>query len=193
MRNYELVLILDPQLGDSNFEGVITRYEEELTSTGGEVVNIDRWGLRKLAYTSISMKRRSQGYYVLYQFIGEPAQLGPLEERLKVEEDVLRHMVIAVPGEFLRIPQLAPEGEILGAARSARSSEGGRPAPSRAAAGGARPTDAAAGEGEKAGAAKESETETGGESGGAADAKQGAGSGDQEATAEAAKPTESAG
>ena len=132
MRNYELVLILDPQLGENSFEGVITRYEEQLTGSGGQMVNIDRWGLRKLAYTSIGLKRRSQGYFVLYQFTGEPAQLGPLEQRLKVDEDVLRHMVTAVAGEFMRVPQLAPEGEILGAPRSARG-DGGRPGPGRGA------------------------------------------------------------
>jgi len=125
MRNYELVLILDAQLGENSFEGVITRYEKQLTSTGGQMVNIDRWGLRKLAYP-ITKKRRNQGFYVLYQFIGEPAQLGPLEEVLKVDEDVMRHMVTAVPGECMRIPQLAPEGEILGATR--RPPEAVRPA-----------------------------------------------------------------
>ena len=143
MRNYELVLILDAQLGESSFEGVITRYEKQLTSTGGQMVNIDRWGLRKLAYP-ITKKRRNQGFYVLFQFIGEPAQLGPLEEVLKVDEDVMRHMVTAVPGEFMRIPQLAPEGEILGATR--RPPEAVRPAVPRSTEEGADKAEASGGE-----------------------------------------------
>ena len=149
MRNYELVLILDPQLGENSFEGVISRYEEQLTSTGGEIVNIDRWGLRKLAYTSLSLKRRSQGFYVLYQFAGEPVQLDPLEQRLKVDEDVLRHLVTSVPGEFMRVPQLAPEAEVLGEPRRGgdrRPGGPGRDGPP----GASRPASAAVADEEKA-------------------------------------------
>ena len=132
MRNYELVCILDPQIGEAGFEGVIGRYENQLTDHGAEMGNIDRWGLRKLAYSSVSMKKRRQGYYVLYQFVGEPALLGELEERLKQDDDVLRYMVIAVEGEFMRVPQLTPDSEILRESRSRIQSP--RPAPTRGAA-----------------------------------------------------------
>jgi len=96
---------------------LIENYENHLKSNGAEVSHIDRWGMRKLAYSSVSLKRRRQGYYVLYQFAAEPALLPPLKQILKLDEGVLRHMVIAVEGEFLRVPQLAPESEILREAR----------------------------------------------------------------------------
>ena len=118
MKNYELVCILDPQLGDANFEEVIEKYENYLKSNGAEVSHIDRWGLRKLAYSSVSLKRRRQGYYVLYQFAAEPVLLPPLEQILKLDEGILRYLVTAVQGEFLRVPQLAPDSEILRASRT---------------------------------------------------------------------------
>ena len=128
MKNYELVCILDPQLGDTDFEEVIEKYDNHLKSNGAEVSHIDRWGLRKLAYSSVSLKRRRQGYYVLYQFAAESALLPSLEQILKLDEGILRYLVTAVQGEFLRVPQLASDSEILRASRTPQS-QGETPRP----------------------------------------------------------------
>ena len=108
-KKYELVLILDPQVGDTQLETVVENYKKRLESVGAEVAEVVKWGLRKLAYTSIALRQRQQGFYVLYQFSAESERLGPVEEDLKLDESVLRHLVVAVPGEFLSVPQLAPE------------------------------------------------------------------------------------
>jgi small subunit ribosomal protein S6 len=132
MKNYELACILDPQLGGTSLEEVIENYENHLRANGAEISHIDRWGLRKLAYSSVGLKKRRQGYYVLFQFAAEPALLPPLEQRLKLDEGVLRFMVISVQGEFLRVPQLAPDSEILRESRPPREAEISRPpAPER--------------------------------------------------------------
>ena len=108
-KKYELVLILDPQVGDTRLESAAENYKTRLESAGAEVVQVVKWGLRKMAYTSIALRQRQQGFYVLYQFAADSERLGPLEEELKLDESVLRHLVVAVPGEFLNVPQLAPE------------------------------------------------------------------------------------
>lgn len=105
-KNYELVCILDPQLGDKQFDEEVTKYETLLKSNGAEVAHIDRWGMRKLAYTSVKMKKRQQGYYVLFQFTGERGLLDLLQRDLKLDEGVLRYQIVAVKGEFLRVLQL---------------------------------------------------------------------------------------
>ena len=110
MNNYELVCILDPQVGEGRFEETIGGYEKYLEGQGAEIVHIDRWGMRKLAYTSVALQRRQQGYYVLFQIRGQVDVLAELEQRLKLDADVLRHLLVAVDGDFLRVPQLAPEG-----------------------------------------------------------------------------------
>ena len=124
MTNYELVCILDPQLGDPEFERVIETYESYLGESGAEVKHIDRWGTRKLAYTSVGLKGRRQGYYVLFQFTAESQVLDPLEQRLKLDEGVLRYLVVAIKGEFLRVPQLAAENMIFGEPRRPREARG---------------------------------------------------------------------
>ena len=113
MRKYELVCIFDPQAGENVFDGLVEKYEGYLKSHGGEVINIDRWGMRQLAYSTPSMRKRRQGYYVLYQFEAEPAIVEAMEEELRIDESVLRHLVILVDGEFLRVPELVPEGQII--------------------------------------------------------------------------------
>ena len=126
MNNYELVCILDPQVGDNRFDEVVEKYESYLKSNGAEIAHVDRWGLRKLAYTSPSLKKRRQGYYVLYQFTAEPTLINPLEQDLRLDEGVLRHLVVSVKGEFLRVPELAPD-TILETSGPPRDRERGRP------------------------------------------------------------------
>ena len=109
MRNYELVCILDPQVGEGQYEQVVEKYEAQLEENGGQVARIDNWGLRRLAYTSASLKNRHQGYYVLYQFSAEPTAIEGLEQTLKLDEAVLRYLVTAVDGEFIQVPELAAD------------------------------------------------------------------------------------
>ena len=109
VKKYELTCLLDSQLGDEGFESSVTKLESRLEKAGAEVVNIDRWGLRKLAYTSVSMKRRQQAYYVLYQFQAAAGAFNGIEEELKLDESVLRYLFVSVTGEFVRVPQLAPD------------------------------------------------------------------------------------
>ena len=105
-KNYELVCILDPQLGEKQLEDEVTKYETFLKGKDAEVAHIDRWGMRKLAYSSVAMKRRQQGYYVLFQFTGEAGLLDALHRELKLDEGILRYQLVAVKGAFLRVPQL---------------------------------------------------------------------------------------
>ena len=109
MKNYELVCILDPQTGDGQYEQVIEKYKASIEENGGEIAQIDDWGLRRLAYTSASLKNRRQGYYVLYQFAGESSLIDHLEQTLKLDEGVLRFLFTVVDGEFIRVTQLAPD------------------------------------------------------------------------------------
>ena len=109
VKKYELTCLLDSQLGDEGYESMVSKIEERLGAVGTEVVNVDRWGLRKLAYTSVGFRRRQQAYYVLYQFTAETGAFDEIEAELKLDESVLRHLLVSVVGEFIRVPQLAPD------------------------------------------------------------------------------------
>ena len=108
-KKYELTCLLDSQLGDEGFESMVTKLAGMLQKAGAEIVNIDRWGLRKLAFTSVSLKRRQQAYYVLYQFKAPAGTFAGVEEEFKLDEAILRYLLVSVTGEFIRVPQLAPD------------------------------------------------------------------------------------
>ena len=113
MKSYELVCILDPQFDNNQLGSMVEKYEGYLVANKAKVAHIDHWGMRRMAYTSTSLKKRQQGYYVLFQFTAQPAILGGLEQQLSLDEGVLRYLVVGVKGEFIRVPQLIPEGTIF--------------------------------------------------------------------------------
>ena len=127
MKNYELVCIFDPHVGEGQFEQAVERYKTYITDNGGEIVNVDLWGLRRMAYTSQSLKNRRQGYYVLYQFNAAPTFVEPLEQSMKLDDELLRHLVIAVEDEFVRVPQLMPEDYLKDQLAPPRRERSGRP------------------------------------------------------------------
>lgn len=96
MAKYELVVILDPFLQDPEHAAQIERVKEQITRRGGEIVNIDLWGKKRLAY---QIRKKSEGYYAVITFQGdlESAALAEVERSLRLNENVLREMLTRIP------------------------------------------------------------------------------------------------
>lgn len=87
---YELVVIVAPESGEETLETRVAAVSKLITGRGGTVVNIERWGKRKLAYP---IKHHREGFYFLVRFKAG-TQLGKeLDGSLRISEDVLRHML----------------------------------------------------------------------------------------------------
>jgi len=93
MRNYELVLVLKPELTDEAQEGFLQKVARWVTEKGGSVSQTDKWGRRKLAYP---LKQFMEGIYVLTRFSAEPPLVREVEKNLRLSEEVLRHLVVKV-------------------------------------------------------------------------------------------------
>jgi small subunit ribosomal protein S6 len=91
-RDYELVVILNPEIGDDAIEGSLERLNQGITSRGGEVTESNHWGRRRLAYP---IKRFLEGNYVVNQIKLDPAQVPDLEASLRISEEVIRHIIKA--------------------------------------------------------------------------------------------------
>jgi small subunit ribosomal protein S6 len=91
LRDYELVVVLSPSLGDEGFPASIERISGVIQGNGGEIKNVDQWGRRRLAYP---IKRNIEGFYAVTKFAAEPTAIRALENNLDLAEDVLRHLVI---------------------------------------------------------------------------------------------------
>jgi small subunit ribosomal protein S6 len=95
LRDYELVLVVSPQLSDEVFEATIDKYNRFITGKGGIVGDTQRWGKRKLAYP---IKHFGEGNYVLFKFRVKPAVSRELEANLRISEEIVRHLLIRIEG-----------------------------------------------------------------------------------------------
>ena len=96
MRTYELVVIFDGTLQNDVVEGRVKELEDRLKKDGGEIIDATDWGKRHLAYP---IKKRDYGYYSIFLFKSEPAVLPELDRVLKLDETVIRHLLVLSEGE----------------------------------------------------------------------------------------------
>ena len=94
MRHYEVMVILDAGLDEDVIREVVDRATQAITSTGGTVDKVDRWGKRRFAY---EVHHRSEGYYVLVEATAEPAAVNSVDRVLGLADEVIRHKVIRLP------------------------------------------------------------------------------------------------
>lgn len=91
MRPYEVLFIVRPDLDEEQTEAVINKFTALIENEGGEIVKVDKWGKRKLAY-EIANKYR-EGIYTLIQFNSEPAVASELDRVMKISDEIMRHLI----------------------------------------------------------------------------------------------------
>jgi len=97
VKNYEAVYIFDTQVPEDRINEKLERYHALLTGdAAGEVTATDHWGRRQLTYP---IRRATAGYYVVAQFRTEPQALPEFERLLKLDEELLRYLVVLHEGE----------------------------------------------------------------------------------------------
>lgn len=90
MRNYEVAYIADPELDEEQLGALEQRVQSLIETAEGKLLNVDRWGKKKLAY---KIGKRSEGYYIIMD-VELPPQAGSSVERdLKLSEQVLRYLI----------------------------------------------------------------------------------------------------
>ncbi|MFV1986610.1 MAG: 30S ribosomal protein S6 [Gemmatimonadota bacterium] len=98
MREYEIVYIFRSNFTPEEIEAKVERYHAILTGDGnGEITAVEQWGKRQLAYP---IEKQPNGYYLVAQFTADPAVLPELERMLKLEEDLLRYLIVLSEGEL---------------------------------------------------------------------------------------------
>ena len=89
--SYELVYILRPDIDDEALERKIENINSIITSHGGIVEDVQKWGKRKLAYP---INHHMEGNYVLVRFKLDTSWCRELETNLKISEEIIRHLLI---------------------------------------------------------------------------------------------------
>ena len=93
MAIYESVLIIKPQLSDTEVNELVEKTKKIISTDGGEVLAEDRWGRRKL---STPIKAIREGNYIQLKFNGTPSVLNKLEHHYRVTDSILRNMTVRV-------------------------------------------------------------------------------------------------
>lgn len=91
MNIYENIVILNTSLADEEVEAAITKIKDFITDSGGEILRVDIWGKKKLAY---EIKKQRKGLYVLLLLKTVPSTIKKLEEFYKVFEAVIKYITI---------------------------------------------------------------------------------------------------
>jgi len=95
LHDYELVVIISPEVTDEAVDSVIGRISQFITEKGGSIAAIERWGRKRLAYP---IKHFTEGNYVLARFKLKPKLSKELEASLQISEEVFRHLLTRLDG-----------------------------------------------------------------------------------------------
>jgi len=96
MLQYETVFIADSTYTDEEVDELIKGYEQVIGAAKGKVLKVEKWGKRRLAY---AIRRNEEGVYVLLTIECPPSQVKELDRRYRMNDRILRHLVVRVENE----------------------------------------------------------------------------------------------
>lgn len=127
MRQYETMVLVSPSLGDEAVEKRIAHFEKQVAEGGGEILKVDRWGKKRLAYP---IERQRHGIYYVITYKAEPSTVREIEREMHLNEDTWRHMTVRMDAALLRkleknAKRAAAQQEGGGGSERGRRSESG--------------------------------------------------------------------
>jgi small subunit ribosomal protein S6 len=110
MTEYEILLMLDPELPEERQDEVLARARQLVEGAGGTWERHEPWGRRKLAY---EIDHKEDGVYHLLELSAEPATLDELSRILKITDGVMRHLAVrrVQSGPGRPVARTAPAGQ----------------------------------------------------------------------------------
>ena len=105
MHDYELVVVMNPDIVEEDVPAAVERVTTAITTRGGEVLDILPWGRRRMAYT---INRHNEGNYILTHIKLDPLRAHELESGFAISDDILRHLLIRNDEEYV-VPPPPPE------------------------------------------------------------------------------------
>ena len=91
MNKYELIYIIDTTVEETARKELIEKFNGIIAANGGEVVKVEEWGKRRLAY---AIDYKTEGYYVLTTFKANPDVPREIERNLQINDSVIRYLVV---------------------------------------------------------------------------------------------------
>jgi len=91
MRDYELVIIVTPDIEETATAEVIDKVKSWITEAGGSIESFEEWGRQKLAYM---IRKVKEGQYYLFNLKLEPSAVVNLERNFRLQESILRFLIV---------------------------------------------------------------------------------------------------
>lgn len=124
MRFYETIFIVKPDLAEEAMAERVAWATDILTSNGAQLVNVEQWGKKRLAY---QVNKQRYGLFVLVHYEAEPKVVGELERNFKLSEDILKYMTVKLEGKHIERARAAAvkaaEDAVRKAEEAARKAE----------------------------------------------------------------------
>lgn len=92
-RTYESVAIINAALEDEQIEVTISRILETIKTHGGELLDVDKWGRKRLAYP---IQKAKSGYYLVLRFNAPTELIATLERNYRLDETVIRYLTVTL-------------------------------------------------------------------------------------------------
>lgn len=117
MRLYDIVVLVTPDLSEEEGTKLLADYRKILSDGGAELVKDESWGRRRLAYP---IGRKREALYHHFQVNAEPALIAETERRLRLSDNVLRHLAVRADEELKRAGKMAQRIKAKAAKRPPR-------------------------------------------------------------------------
>jgi len=93
LREYEVMYIIKPDFDEEKYNQVIEKFNALIQGNGGEIVSVEPWGKRRLAY---EIEKLHEGYYVLLKIKANADLPLELERNFRIADEILRYLVVRV-------------------------------------------------------------------------------------------------
>ncbi len=104
MHQYELMVILDPEIDERTVAPSLDKFLNVIRNDGGTIDNVDIWGRRRLAY---QINKKTEGIYAVVALTAEPASTVELDRQLKLSEAVMRTKVLRAEEAIAQVAEAA--------------------------------------------------------------------------------------
>jgi small subunit ribosomal protein S6 len=95
---YESAVLINAALDDEAIKNLIARIKDTITTSGGEIVEVEDWGRKRLAY---QVKKSKIGYYSIFRFNSPPDLIPKVERYYQLDENILRYLTITLTKDAL--------------------------------------------------------------------------------------------
>jgi small subunit ribosomal protein S6 len=114
-RTYETVFIVNPTLDDPQIDATIEKVKEFIAKQGGEVVDVNKWGRKRLTY---AIQKKNNGFYTVMEFRAPSDLVAKLERFYFLEENIIRYLTIYLDKKALEARAAHAARQALEAATS---------------------------------------------------------------------------